>query len=67
MNYIYLVRPDCAGCSMNAGKLRVAQIIEWDRCAQGCIALLLGDVVVSRHTDWDSARAAYRAAKRGAA
>ena len=52
---------------MNAGKLRVAQIIEWDRCAQGCIALLLGDVVVSRHTDWDSARAAYRAAKRGAA
>lgn len=48
-------------------KYRVAQIIEWDRGAQGCIALLRGDVVVSRHADWNSARAAYKAAMRGAA
>lgn len=41
--------------------LRIAQIVEWNRGGQSCIALLRGDEVIERFRDYDAARAAYAA------
>lgn len=44
-------------------KYRLAQVVEWDRSGQFCIALILGKTIVARFSDWQSARAAYKAVK----
>lgn len=41
---------------------RIAQIVEWDRSGQSCIALIRGTEIVSRHFDYAEARKAYRVA-----
>ena len=41
---------------------RLAQIVEWSRSGQACIALLRGTEVVGRFDNWTDARRAYRAA-----
>jgi hypothetical protein len=42
-------------------KYRIAQIVEWDRSGQSCIAIIEGNEIVSRHFDYAEARAALRA------
>lgn len=45
--------------------LRIAHIVEWDRCGQSCIALLCGERIIGRFGSWEDARKAYRDAKHG--
>ena len=45
-------------------KLRIAQIVEWSRGGQSCIALLRGDEVIARFRDMTEALAAYAKARK---
>lgn len=45
-------------------KLRIAQIVEWNRGGQSCIALLRGEEVIARFRDMTAARAAYAKARK---
>ena len=44
-------------------KYRIAQIVEWNRSGQSCIAIISGDTIISRHFDYTEARKALRALK----
>lgn len=44
---------------VNVNPYRIAQIVEWNRAGQSCIALLRGEEVVGRFSNWAEARAAY--------
>ena len=45
-------------------KLRIAQIVEWNRGGQSCIALLRGEAIIGRFHDMMAARAAYAKARK---
>ena len=45
-------------------KLRIAQIVEWNRGGQSCIALLRGEVIIGRFHTMTEARAAYAKARK---
>ena len=45
--------------------LRIAQIVEWNRGGQSCIALLRGEAIIGRFHDMMAARAAYAKARKG--
>ena len=44
--------------------LRIAQLVEWNRSGQGCVALLQGNTIMGRFSNWSEARKAYRAARK---
>ena len=40
---------------------RIAQIVEWNRCGQSCIAIIKGTEIISRHFDYAEARRVLKA------
>jgi len=44
-------------------QFRIAQIVEWDRSGQSCIALLCGTEIIGRFFDYTQARAALKVAR----
>jgi hypothetical protein len=42
---------------------RIAHIVEWNRSGQSCIALLRGDEVIGRFTNYTDARKALKAVR----
>jgi hypothetical protein len=45
--------------------LRIAHIVEWSRSGESCIALIRGQEIIRRFSNWAEAGAAYRKEKAG--